>query len=231
MERTADEIGLGFDYAASRRGDGGGPGRRAFKALAGRIAAWAAALPRSPLGSITRRWTRYSQTVAVRTDVAPVDATVRIDGTEPTVVPARTGLALDRQKAAQLILAASLADEPSGRCSRGTDAIDVTDAEAEAARDVALQMLSGPVDVDVQGKTWTFESDDIAKWISVSPQRRHVDRHRGEFRAGVAGRWQRQRDLLAYVSPQAAGKSVVPAVGAKVGQPAKTHGSRRRADR
>ncbi len=221
---TADEIGLSFDHAATvdeamAVGRDGGP----FKALAGRVAAWSGEVAIDAHSAFDQeKMDKVLATVAVRTDVAPVDSTVRIDGTEPTVVSGKDGVALDKEKAARLILAASLAQDRQVDAPVGTDAIDVTDAEAEAARDVALQMLSGPVEVTYKGKAWTFESDDIAKWIAF---RRSDDTSTVSGESSVPtsqGAGDGKVVLLTYVSPKAAGKSVVPVVGAKIGHPAKS---------
>ena len=221
---TPDQIGLTFDHAAMvdeamAVGRAGGP----FTALAGRIAGWNGGVAVDPRSAFDQeKMDEVLATVAARTDVAPVDATVRIDGTEPSVVPGKDGVALDKQKAAQLILAATLAKNRQVNAPVGTDALDVTDTDAEAARDVALQMLSGPVDVTYKGKTWTFEPDDIAKWIAF---RRSDDTSTISGQSSVPASQSAGDDevvLLAYVSSKAAGKSVVPTVGAKIGHPAKS---------
>jgi vancomycin resistance protein YoaR len=104
------------------------------------------------------------ETVAANVDRAPVDATIAIDGTTPSVVEAADGRHLDREGSADAIVAAVTADrEPGTPIELPVEVTPVHVDEAEARRvleETVTPALSGPVSVTVP------ESDDTAE-VSV----------------------------------------------------------------
>ena len=117
---TGEEIGLTYDNAstvadAMAVGREGGP----FAALGGRLISWVSGVKVDPRPQIDQEKTdAVLDTIAAGTDVAPVDASVRIDGTEAAVVPGKDGMALDRQKASAADPRCNARDRPTGRCTR-----------------------------------------------------------------------------------------------------------------
>jgi len=82
-------------------------------------------------------------------------------------------------------------------------------------------MMSAPVKVTFESKSWTFEPDDIARWIDFrrSDETRTVS---GEPSIQATQTSQPgEVTLITLVSPKKAGKMVTPVVGAKIGRPAR----------
>jgi vancomycin resistance protein YoaR len=116
------------------------------------------------------------ETVAANVDRAPVDATIAIDGTTPSVVEATDGRHLDREGSADSIVAALTADQdPETAIELPVEVTPVHVDEAEAQRvleETVTPALSGPVSVVVAASTDTAEVsvEAIAASLAFTPQ-------------------------------------------------------------
>lgn len=214
---TAEQIGLDFDYRgladeAMAVGRSGG----LIESVANRVDSWlggkniAATAQSDP-----EKMDAVIDSIAEGTDVPPVDATVKFKDGAPEVIPSKNGVALRRDALKASILAAMLSEKRRVQVPVEVAAVQVTDAEAAEAAAVAKTMVAGPVDVSYESKTWTFPADDIAKWIVF---RRSDDTATPD---AIATASTQNVTLLPLISAKKAAKSVVPAVGAKVGHQAK----------
>jgi len=215
---SAEQIGLSFDYqalAANAMAVGREGG--VFAIVADRADAWMGGKDVAATASADdEKMTETLDAIAKGTDVAPVDATVKIEDAKPTVIPSKDGVTLRRDVIKASILAAMLSSKRVVRAPIETASVQVTDSEAAAAASVAETMLSSPVEVTFESKTWEFEPDDIAKWIEF---RRSDDTDTLEATASATP--SENVTLVALVSAKKAAKTVVPTVGAKVGHKAK----------
>jgi len=218
-----EEIGLSFNFEKVAD-DAMGVGREGgvFSALGGRMKAWFGGvdLPADPSAD-EAKMRETLETVAAGIDVAPEDASVSIDGTQATVVPGKDGLALDRDKTARLVLAAMLAADKNVAAPVVTAPVTITDAEAEQARALAEQMMSGPAVVTFEKKAWTFEPKTIAKWVAFRRSDTTNTADSEEAAQAAATTAPTAVNLVCYISPEQAGKTVIPRLGAKVGHPAR----------
>jgi vancomycin resistance protein YoaR len=108
---------------------------------------------------------------SVETSVSrePKDATVLIEGTEASIEPAEVGLAVQREMLVNDMM----------RCFGCADRrilvpvefvpVQVTEEDAQQALADALKMMSGPVTVTYEDKSWEFDPDEIAEWIDFRP--------------------------------------------------------------
>lgn len=218
-----EEIGLTFDFKAAVT-DAMDVGRKGgiVSALSGRFSARFGGVIVSPYASADPdKLEEILETVASGVDVAPEDASVRIDGTTATVIPGKDGLALDRAKAGKLIVAAMLAEDKSVEAPVGSAPVAITDAEAESAKAVAEQMMSAPAVVTFEKKSWTFDESDVAKWIQFRRSDATDTAGSGESVQVTSQADGQDVDLVCYVSSKSARKRVMAKVGAKVGRPAR----------
>jgi len=220
---SAADVGLAFDYSrlvdeSMAIGREGGP----FGAPAARLRAWVRGVSLAPQPSVDQaKMAAALNAIADGTNVAPTDATVRIDGVEATVVPGEDGLALDKAAAQRAVLAAMLATNREVDAPIVVDPVKVTDAEAQRAAAVAQQMMSGPVEITFKSKSWTFEPEDVAEWIDFrrSDQTRTVSGEQSVAATETSAPG--EITLITLISPRKTGKTVRPAVGAKIGKPAR----------
>ncbi len=215
---TAEEIGLDFDYQ-SLADDAMAVGRSGglITSATDRIDAWLGGTNLAATAqSDTEKMDAVIDAIAEGSNVAPVDATVEFRDGVPEVIPSENGVALRRDAMKASILAAMLSDERRVQVPVETAAVQVTEAEAAAAAEVAKTMVAGPVEVAYESKTWTFDADDIAKWIVF---RRSDDTATPE--AVATSTASQNVTLIPMISAKKAAKTVVPAVGAKVGRKAK----------
>jgi len=220
---SAADVGLVFDYSrlvdeSMAVGREGGP----FGAPAARLRAWVRGVSLAPQPVVDQaKMAAALSAIADGTNVAPTDAAVRIDGVEATVVPGEDGLALDKAAAQRAVLAAMLATNREVDAPIVVDPVKVTDAEAQRAAAVAQQMMSGPVEITFKSKSWTFEPEDVAEWIDFrrSDQTRTVSGEQSVAATETSA--SETITLITLISPRKAGKTVRPAVGAKIGKPAR----------
>lgn len=219
------ELGVGFDYAASvSKAMSVGRGGGAFESLADRWRAWfgGVALDARPAAD-EALVAKMLGDVAAGTDVAPVDAAVTLDGVDASVTPGSDGVALEREKAADAVLAAFLSDDRRVEAPVATDPVDVTDAEAQEAARTAEKMLSGPVTVTYEKKSWDFSAEKVAGWVAFKRSDDVTGGATGEVIATAAGETSGTADvtLVALIDPTRAAKAVIPTIGTDIGRPAK----------
>ena len=218
---AAADIGLTFDYDAMvdhamTVGRVGGIG-----VAVTRLGAWVGAsnLPARPKADPTRLTAVWDK-IAKRTDEAPVDASVKISGTEFRVVPGEIGRGLDRERAESQLLVAMLSSERTMPAPVNSVPMSITADEAQAAAAVARRMISGPVSVTYKEKSWEFDAAEVATWVVFrASDDGQQDAAEDTATAGLASR---DATLVALISPKRTGKAILPAVGAKFGQPAKS---------
>jgi vancomycin resistance protein YoaR len=102
------------------------------------------------------------------TELAPRDAKVSVKGTVVRVTAARYGRALDRASTRAAIAVAIMSGRSSAAAVIATVVPDVTDAAAEAARQQAVKLISGPVTVTFEGEPITVPRATVATWVSFS---------------------------------------------------------------
>ncbi len=150
--------------------------------------------------------------VAKTTDVAPVDASVEVDGTSATVKVSSDGIELKRDELSKALLAAYATDNRTIPAPVQTAHPKISNAAAEAAKATAVKMMSDPLTVTYGGKQWTFSPKDIGKMIvfqSVEPTGAAV-------RSGSKA-W----TLVPAITETQAEKTVAPKLGAAIGTPAR----------
>lgn len=217
-EISAESIDLMFDYellatqAMSVGRDGG-----VLAALGDRAGAWLTGvdLPATAIAD-TEKLDEVADSVAKTTDVAPVDATVKIKDLKPAVISAKPGIVLEREKLKSAILKAMLSDDRTVRAPIKVAAVAVTDDEAAQAAKIAQVMIGAPVTVTYESKNWEFDPQDIAAWISF---RRSDDTATVDIVPTAAD--SEEVTLIPVISAKKAAAVVVPRVGAKVGREAK----------
>ncbi|WP_229827421.1 VanW family protein [Klenkia taihuensis] len=107
-------------------------------------------------------------------DRAPVDATIALEGTAASVVPAVTGRQLDREAAGDAVTEAlSSGGDPATPIELPVDTVDVQvqdDAAQQALDDVVTPALAAPVTVDGDdGTTAELSADGIASALRFAP--------------------------------------------------------------
>lgn len=158
--------------------------------------------------------------IAAKIDAAPVDAAVKIEGTEATIVPEVLGRAVDRTALETDILAALVNERKTVEAQVALVPVKVTQAGAQQALDDTKRMLSGPVKVTYESKTWEFSAAEIAKWIRFS-----VAASSGTTAASSTASESAETSpeagyrLVAYISAAEASPTVTERVG-EAGKPA-----------
>lgn len=208
----ADDIGLTYDYPsladkAMQVGRTGG----FFGIVGGRVGAWfgAAKVPASARVDQAKLSTTLDK-VAASTDVAPLDATLKIKGASVTVIPSADGVALERDVLAQRLLAAFGGADRAMTAPVTTSKPKISDAAATQARTVVLEMIAAPATVTFKTKSWTFSRDDVARMIAL----RAVESTTGPSGSGAQA-WV----LEPYVSASEASKTIQPKLGVALGKP------------
>lgn len=150
--------------------------------------------------------------VALDTDVAPVDATVEVNGGVASAVPGKDGLALDRPSTVSLLVR-EFTDEGDHEASAPvvTDEVAVTDEAAEDAAEIANAMLSDNVRVTYEEREWTFSPEEVGAWLAFRPIANPATSATGTA----------QTVLEPYVDVKLATKPVTKALGSGIGRPAK----------
>lgn len=204
-----NEVGLTFDNAAivdeaMKIGRSGG----AFASLGQRLGCWFGGRDIAPLAETDSvAMATALDSIAEGTDVEPVDAGIEMDGTTPKVTPSAAGRGLRRNEASSAVLAAFLTDAHQVAAPVGEVAVRITDEDAEAATKIVDQMVSADAKVTLGEKEWVFAPAEIANWLA--------------FRAVEASAGADDWVLQPYVSQVETSKTVLPALGAKVGRPAR----------
>ncbi len=214
-EIPSSQIALGYDVPATVQeamsvGRAGGM----LVALGDRLGSWfgGIAVPAHPVTDPQMLATTLD-TIAEKTDIAPVDATLETDGPVVSVKDGKDGRGLVRTRAGELIMAAYLTTDRAVTAPVEVVPMAVDRADAEAAKAVADQMVSDNATVTFDGKSWEFTPDKIAGWLAFTRSDETSGSKESSAPADVT--------LVVSVDPEAAAKSVVPAVGTGVGRPAK----------
>jgi len=219
-EVAGTDIGLDFDFdrmvatAMAVGREGGAP-----QALASRLDAWLGGLeiPAIPSAEAPKLNATVDK-IAEGTDDPHTDATVKLSGTSMKVVPAVSGVVLDRAQMTRLLVTAMASTERRVKAPVGEDEVDVTDTEAADAIKVAEQMISAPATVVYESETWTFSPDQIADWIAF----KQVDASAPSSGAAPpSGEATGTVSLAPVISAKKATETIIPALGAGIGRPAK----------
>jgi len=166
VAKPATELGLGIDYAASVIQAGG---RKTFNPVE-MIEALSGGKAVGPVVTSDAEKLSSALSEVAAADHAPTDATLKIDGSTPTVTPAKDGYSLKTAEAASAVTAAwpasTTIDLPVT-----VRAPDITTAEAELAlAQFAKPALSGPVTLKVGDKTAQIGADAVAASLSFVPR-------------------------------------------------------------
>lgn len=212
---ASEQVGLAFDYdaliaQAMSVGRAGG----VLPALEARLTSWVSGtdIDATTAARATLIATALD-TISKGTDVSPVDSAVEIVDTEPRVVSGKDGVVLNRPEATRRITAAFLGSTRTVKAPVIVDVVEVDDAEAQAAADVAKIMLSAPATVTLADKEWTFKPAQIARWIEFVQE--SASESTASAPASDSG-----SPLQAVISAKKAAESVTEALGTKVGRPA-----------
>jgi vancomycin resistance protein YoaR len=99
----------------------------------------------------------------------PKDATVVIEGSEARIEPAQVGIGVQREILVGDMLRCLGCEERRVAVPAEFVPVQVTEQDAEEALADALKMMSGPVTVTYEDRSWEFEPDEIAEWIDFRP--------------------------------------------------------------
>jgi vancomycin resistance protein YoaR len=207
------DIALSFDYPkltaqAMAVGREGG----FMRSVSRRFAAWFGKehLP-APGIADPEKMKKTLDAVAETTDVPALDATVEVKGTSAEVKPSLDGVELKRAELSKAILAAYTTDNRTIQASVQTARPKISNSAAEAAKGIAIKMMSSPVAVTYSGEKWTFSPTDIGKMITFQSVEPTGAAARTGFKA-----WK----LVPSVDETQAAKNIAPKLGA-IGTPAR----------
>lgn len=210
---NASDLGLTFDYPALAKqamevGRTGGP----FGVVGGRVGAWFGKVDLSATPSADPAKAKVVlDKVAADTDVAPVDASLKIKGTTITVTPSADGVGLDRAELTTRMLAGFLGSERAMTAPVVTAKPKVADSAADQARVVVVRMVSQPATVQYKDKTWTFSRDELAQMIVLKA----IEPSATAGGAAAATGW----TLDPSVSAAEASNTIQPKLGVALGTP------------
>ena len=223
-----EQVGLSFDYptlaaSAMAVGRSGGLGR----SLSQRATAWVSGVPVDVAAATDPTKLKTTiDAIAQGVDVAPRDAVVAIDGTSVSVKPSAEGVALKRDVTADKLLAAFTSSSRAFAAPVEVSAVKITDEAAAAAMTVVERMISDPVTISYDKKTWQFSPGEIAGMIAFeSVQASATSGVTGDASAAAgdsiatgspAGAWV----LQPLISASEASKTIAPKLGAGVGRSA-----------
>jgi len=203
-----EDLALTFDYdaltaSAMTVGRSGG----FFGSVGQRVGAWfgKADLPARATAEKTKLDAIIIE-IATDVDVPPLDATVKLDGTTPSVVAAKAGLLVDRGQLTTSLLTAFTATDRDIEAPAAVAQADVTDAAAQAAMKTVEGMLVAPATVTWGSKKWKLSTDDLATMIEF---------RKAQPEGGTA--WV----LDPYISQKETSKTVGPMLGDRIGRPAR----------
>lgn len=133
----------------------------------------------------------------------PVDAAVVVEGASVRLSPPADGHGVDEQDARTAILTAFLSDDRVAEVDLVTLKPAIDEQRADAAFQTARAMVSAPLELYYEDKTWTVQASTIGGWIDF----RSVDATDGPT-------------LEAYIASEEVSATILPLV-AEVGRPAK----------
>lgn len=103
--------------------------------------------------------------IAAQIDTPPTDATVVIDGTNARIAPAVLGRKANTDTLRTDVLKAFVNDDKAVEVQASLVPVRVTDEGAKQALADTERMLSGPVTVTYESKSWEFTPAEIAEWV------------------------------------------------------------------
>ena len=199
------DVGLSFDYDEHvSRAMAYGRAENTLQNAWERLAAWVRPVSLEPSATADpAKLKALLDQVAAEVEVPPVDAMVTIKGAGGTVKPSVAGVGLVRDAFSRQLLAAFVGEKKTIALPLAAAPARVSDAEAQAALDVARQMMSAPVSITFDEKTWTVEPEKIGSLISF--------RTAGEAETAT---------LEPYIDPEGVSEELLPLIGS-VGRPAR----------
>lgn len=210
---TPADIALSFDYPGlvAQSMAVGRDGRFA-KSVSERFAAWMGKEHLKAAGvADPEKLKKVLDGVAETTDVPARDSAVVVEGTSAQVNPSADGVELKRDELSHAMLAAYTTDKRVLPVPVQTARPKISNDAAEAAKSVAMKMMSDSMTVTYSGKQWTFSPTDIGKMIAFQS----VEPTGSAVRSGSKA-WK----LVPAVTEEQAVKTVAPKLGAAVGTPA-----------
>ena len=215
------EINVSFDYPALvKQAMAIGHSGSASTSLLQRIGAWAgsADLP-APAIADQVKLDRLLATVANEVDIQPQDASVKIAGTSTSVVRSEGGVAVNRPRVAQELLRAFSSPDRTVEVQTVLASVRITDGAAGQAKDIADVMLAKALTVTFKQKSWTFQPNEIAKFIAF----RAVQSTTGTAASTLttsAGATSGSWALQPYISAAESSETVKSKLGDDFGKPA-----------
>lgn len=214
---SPEQVGLDFDVnGAVASAYSVGRSNNWLKALGDRSIAWTVGRKVVPRAIFDDDAAGVAfQPISEKTDIEPVDASVNRDGTVFTALDGKDGVRLDSESLQRLISSAVLSTDGSITAPVVTEPMDVTKSEAEKACEVARQMVSAPVTITFQTRTWEFGPEQIASWISFQRSDETTIAPRSMTDTSSS-----DISLVPVLTPVKVGAGVLPVLGAGIGRPA-----------
>lgn len=207
-----EDLGLTFDYPdLAVQAMAVGRGNGFASSISERVRAWfgGVELPAQAVADAAKMEKVLGE-IAKTTNVPPRDAAVEIKNTTVSVNPSADGVELEREQLSSDMRSAFTLQNRTVAVPVKTALPTISNKSAEAARVIALQMISSPVTVTYTGKQWTFRPAEIGKMIEFRAQESSATSQSSAASSA----------LEPIVSPTAASKMVAPKLGADVGKPA-----------
>ncbi|MDP2233209.1 MAG: VanW family protein, partial [Actinomycetota bacterium] len=199
-------------------------GRRGefFDIVATRAAAWF-----RPVRLVVPVTSDASATAAAIADIVskidkqPTDASIVIEGTTPSITPAVVGLRADPDVLRAEILSSLVGTDKSVNVDVEFVPVRVTDEGAKQALADVREILSGPVTVTYESKSWVFTAAEIAEWVDFRIPESTTDTAgaAASTDAPVPASSLGTEVLEAYISSDEASKTLTSRVG-EAGKPA-----------
>ncbi|HZL04216.1 MAG TPA: VanW family protein, partial [Coriobacteriia bacterium] len=168
---TAEQVGASIDATGLARAAYGIGRSDSFMTSVGeRIAAWVgrrdlAFVASADPAALDSLFTTIDEAVGT----PAVDATIVIEGTTPTIVAPTDGRGIDRAAVSDALLGAFTSEDRSVDLVIVDTPAAVREDGAADALESATRMLSAPVKLTYEGKSWVIEPGTIASWVAFRP--------------------------------------------------------------
>lgn len=202
-EATPETVGLSYDATALAEAayDVGKTGR----VVADRFAAWFGGVDVDvTLDFDPAVVDPYLATLEAEVAIPPVQSAVEIDGTDFTVIPGTDGTRIDGKAFTATLQEVFLGPDDSAELTIVTAPMDITPEIAEKGIEQANKMVSGPVTLAHEAKSWEFGPESIAAWLTFDATE-------------TADGWA----LLPRIDAADASKTITEKLGSDIGSPAK----------
>lgn len=168
---SPEQLGISFDFkGAIDQAYQAGRGNRMFENLQNIAAIWQDGLD-LPL-RVTFDQTvmqEYISGLRNELDITPIDAQLELDGLVVKTKPARTGRQLLIDETVQDLTSALKTFQPSTIALRTRElAPRLSDAEVEAAKQQINTILQGDLQLNVEGKSYTWTPEEIALMLQIA---------------------------------------------------------------